>query len=571
MKLVMFLDACEHIARIARIIRQPSGNALLLGVGGSGRQSLSRMATFISAYKIFQIEVVKNYSMKFWREDVKRVLMQAGVENKPVTFLFVDTQIINEQMLEDINNVLNSGDVTGIYVDKDFEDINQACKADCLKQQLQPNKNNVFSVYLQRVKKNIHLIIAMSPLSDMFQTRIRMFPSLVNCCTIDWFSEWPEEALVGVGRGSLMDQDQDLGIDGQIDTLVDMFKNIHKSVERASSRFLAELRRPTYVTPTSFLELLNLFKSILFQKSEDLKQQVKRLSVGLEKLNSANVAVSEMKVKLTAMQPELEKKSKATEEMMVTLNIDKQAAELQQKQVSEQEAVATEQANEAKQLADEAEAKVFTANLELEKTLALVRQLKKEQLVEIKSFTSPSPAIILVLQAVVYLCIDQIKSQGGDLITGMENGKKVVLYFETAKRYLLNDPKALLDMLINFDKTQITQKMINNLEKDCFSREEFNMENAKKSSIAAAGLFAWVKAMFSFYKVYTETEPLRIKLGEMKIIVDTKTAELNAAKAVLKQVNDRIAELEKMFNEKVAEKDALVKEINSCEVQLDRA
>lgn len=61
MKLVMFLDACEHIARIARMIRQPNGHALLLGVGGSGRQSLSRMATFLTNYKIFQIEVVKNY------------------------------------------------------------------------------------------------------------------------------------------------------------------------------------------------------------------------------------------------------------------------------------------------------------------------------------------------------------------------------------------------------------------------------------------------------------------------------------------------------------------------------
>lgn len=53
MKLVMFLDACEHIARIARVIRQPQGNALLFGVGGSGRQSLSKMATFLSNYKLF--------------------------------------------------------------------------------------------------------------------------------------------------------------------------------------------------------------------------------------------------------------------------------------------------------------------------------------------------------------------------------------------------------------------------------------------------------------------------------------------------------------------------------------
>lgn len=53
--------------------------------------------------------------MRSWRDDVKRVLMMAGVDNQSVCFLFVDTQIINEQMLEDLNSVLNSGDVTNLY------------------------------------------------------------------------------------------------------------------------------------------------------------------------------------------------------------------------------------------------------------------------------------------------------------------------------------------------------------------------------------------------------------------------------------------------------------------------
>jgi dynein heavy chain len=96
MKLVMFLDACDHVSKICRILRQPQGNALLLGVGGSGRQSLSKLATFMSNFRLYQIEVIKGYSMSNWRDNLKFCLMQAGVEAKVTSFLFVDTQIINE-------------------------------------------------------------------------------------------------------------------------------------------------------------------------------------------------------------------------------------------------------------------------------------------------------------------------------------------------------------------------------------------------------------------------------------------------------------------------------------------
>jgi len=103
MKLVMFSDACEHICRICRVLRQPMGHSLLMGVGGSGRQSLSKISAFILNLKLQGIEVVKGYNVPKWREDLKRIVMFAIQQNKPLCFLFVDTQIIDESMVEDIN------------------------------------------------------------------------------------------------------------------------------------------------------------------------------------------------------------------------------------------------------------------------------------------------------------------------------------------------------------------------------------------------------------------------------------------------------------------------------------
>lgn len=75
MHLILFLDAAEHVSKISRVLRQPKGNMLVLGVGGSGRQSLSKLATYIQSYRLYQIEVIKGYNMRSWREDLKEALL----------------------------------------------------------------------------------------------------------------------------------------------------------------------------------------------------------------------------------------------------------------------------------------------------------------------------------------------------------------------------------------------------------------------------------------------------------------------------------------------------------------
>ena len=103
------------------------------------------------------------------------------------------------------------------------------------------------------------MVIAMSPINESFVDRLRRFPSFVNCTTIDWFSEWPEEALFGVGKDQLFNDAEDLKIADKLDDIVGMFQFIHKSVEKYTIDYREKLGRHNYVTPTSYLELLKIF------------------------------------------------------------------------------------------------------------------------------------------------------------------------------------------------------------------------------------------------------------------------------------------------------------------------
>jgi dynein heavy chain len=138
-------------------------------------------------YKIYY--VIDFYFFKF---------KSAGVKGLLVTFLFADTQIVNEGFVEDINNLLNSGEVPGLFTtdekDRVMADIRDYVRALGLAE----TKDQLYSSFINRSRENLHVVLCMSPVGEAFRARCRQFPSLINCCTIDWFNEWPEEALLSV-------------------------------------------------------------------------------------------------------------------------------------------------------------------------------------------------------------------------------------------------------------------------------------------------------------------------------------------------------------------------------------
>jgi len=134
----------------------------------------------------------------------------------------------------------------------------------------------------------------MSPVGDALRIRCRKFPSLVNCCTLDWFGRWPEEALLYVSRAFL--KNLELPSDEVRANLAEMCMQIHTSVESVSDQFYAELRRRVYTTPKSYLDLINLYLNTLDKKRVEINQNRNRLANGLTTLKNTNESIAALKI-----------------------------------------------------------------------------------------------------------------------------------------------------------------------------------------------------------------------------------------------------------------------------------
>ena len=476
-------------------------------------------------------------------------MRQVGGKGNPTSFLFTDTQIKQESFLEDVNNILNTGEVPNIFAADEKADVCELVRGPAKEEERCPEGTpaQLFGYFLERCKKYLHIVLAFSPIGAAIRNRIRDFPSIVNCTTIDWFSEWPPDALQAVAKKFLGEIKMD---DDVRDSCVTMVQTFHSSTAVGAAKFESELGRIYYVTPTSYLELINTFKTLLAEKRAEIMALKNRYGNGYDCLIGTEEKVLTMKQEIIDLQPILVTTGEETAKKLIVVAKETEDADVIKTAVGAEEADASKIAAEANAIKTDCETQLAAAIPALKAAEDAVNCITKGDIAQLKGMATP-PALVVLVTSVVCMFMG-IKPEK---VTNKETNKKEDSWWGVSVKMMM--ASTFLRSLIDYNKEGIEQPLIDKIA-PIIEQDNFQIEKLKTVSSVAMNLAKWVFAMDKFYKVNKIVKPkkeqlavaeekyssvmkvLKVKQAELKVIVD----KVNALKADLQATQDKKAALE---------------------------
>ena len=585
MSLVIFDDALRHLLRLARIIGMPRGSALLVGVGGSGKQSLTKLASSICKYKFFQISLTKSYGEVQLKDDIRERYTEAGPMGlRGVAFILTDAEIKSENFLEYINSFLSTGEIAGLIPKEDKDVISLEMKTVYMKEigkkGEDPSILKLWKYFINRVRDCLHIILSFSPVGAKFRERARKFPSLFSSCTIDWFLPWPEEALVSVSKNFLGSFDIETGGNDEIKTQLEFHMGkVHRMVTEVCTIYLGRMRRHVYVTPKSYLSFINLYKDVYRAKFDELFKEESNIRKGLEKLKEAAEGIEILKKNL-----EIEKKEQAVaaekmKKLMDKLKIENVKADKKSDEVAVVKKNCEDEAAKISIEKSQAEDDLAVAMPFLEKAVQAAESIQKKDVQEMGSNSKPVDTVKMIMDTVNIITsgmMDPITIQPKKI--GKFQFEWLADSFENhCKATLKGNLMKLIEVFSDTGKDKITDETCELLEPYLFLKlpgtddEFFNPGQANKASKALGGICMWCRAMYDYHNASKIVKPKLLLLQVKEASLKVALAELAAAEAELEKVMKIKADLQGQFDEAQADARALEEKAIATKRKMDQA
>ncbi|RXM32245.1 Dynein heavy chain 11, axonemal [Acipenser ruthenus] len=455
--------------------------------------------------------------VQLWLHESSRVYADKLVESK-------DSELFHKMLLDTAHKYFEYsiastvvGEIPDLFSDEEVDGIITGIRNEVRGLGLLDSRENCWKFFIERVRQQLKVVLCFSPVGSTLRIRARKFPAVVNCTAIDWFHEWPQEALQSVSR-RLIEEIQ--GIEPSVQESISLFMAyVHTSVNETSEKYRQNEKRYNYTTPKNFLEQIALYKNLLGRKRQELSQKMERLANGIEKLKTTASQVEDLKAKLASQEVELNLKNQDAEALITKIG-------LQTEKVSHEKTIADAEEQKVAAIQAEVSAKQKDCEDDLSKaepalvaaTTAL-NTLNKVNLTELKTFPNPPIAVTNVSAAVMALMAPR--------------GKVPKDRSWKAAKIFMGKVDDFLQALIHYDKEHIPENCLKVVKEEYLKNPEFHPDLVRTKSFAASGLCAWVINIIRYYEVFCDVEPKRQALSQANTDLDTATGKLETIRKKL--------------------------------------
>ena len=564
-QLVVFDSVLDHILRIDRIIRQPLGHMLLVGVAGAGKTVLSKFVAWHSGMSIFQIKAHRKYTISDFEEDLRTVLKRAGCKGERICFIFDESNVMGSGFLEYMNALLASGEVPGLFEGQEEQLMQQAREGI----NSQPgakvvdtsDEHQMYKWFVSQVKLNLHVIFTMNPNSPDFHNRCQTSPALFNRCTIDWFGEWSDAALEQVASEytSQLDlmESQDAQspafktIDDAQGALVSGIVKMHHHINNINTKLKRKgAGRGTFITPRHYLDFIRQFKSLYKEKREQVLDQQMHLNTGITKLHQTTAEVNKLKQELEKKEKHLQEVQQNQHRAMEQLKIDQVKTSTEQDKAAELQKRLTEETTIIEEKTATAQVQLSEAEPVLEAAKKAVGALPESALREIRVFNNPPEKVRRVMEMVVTLLGHKSK-----------DWKSI--------QSLMNDGQFLKN-LIAFNSNKITDRAESEVGKYLTGDFKDN-QAAYRASKAAGPLYDWSTAQLMYATKLREIKPLTNIIDELRNGMVENQQKLEEIQATIAQCKESVKRMEEEFSQLTSDAEKIKLSMKDIKIKCERS
>lgn len=528
--LVLFDDVMDHILRLDRVFKQRQGHVLAIGISGGGKSLISRFVAWKNGLSVFTIKVNKHYTPNDFEEDLQTLLKRVGCDGEKVCFIFDESNILESSFLERMNTLLSSGEVPGLFEGNAYSTLIHSVRQQaqyrgkCLQ-----TDEEVYTWFTKQIRKNLHVVFTMNPASPDFHNRTATSPALFNRCVLDWFGDWPSQALFEVGMEFTKTvQFEECPYNSSVhipdtvtrllpskktvldlkDAVVSTLVNIHESVAALNVQLDKQGKR-NYVTPRHYLDFISHIVGMVSKKKDSISSQQSHLNTGLQKLEETEEEVKKLQAILEVKQKALKEKNAEANAKLELLVKDKQVAETQRKEVFDMKLDLEEKTTEIERESNTVTAELAVAKPALEHakksvtgmtlchyaSINLFLGLSPKDLEEIRDYKRPPALVMDTLEAV---CI--LLGEDPNLLTWVQVRQKI----------MNKDFKKCILAFKTGDITEVRRTAV----KKFLAKPHINHEKVQNASKACGPLFEWLSAHVNYSDIKNKVKPLKIRIRQ---------------------------------------------------------